>query len=425
MSLTVGMNQGSQNSVTTAAPLVRRLTVPVFIAGYVTMLMLPIAAAWLQGLPPRAWQDDLSSALALCAFSGVLIEFVLSGRFRFVSRHIGIDTTMRLHQLMARLLTLLILIHPFLYVSRAPNYPMPWDTTRQLSVEFGPIAVLTGVAAWLALLVIVLMGIFREQRNLSYEAWRASHGIGAALVAIFGTMHALDAGRYSAHPFLAWFWIVMLGLAVFTLFWVYVAKPIWQRLNPYTVRSVRKIAAKTWELVVVPSQGKTIPFEAGQFVWLNVGHCPFSLNENPFSIASAPTQHGHLAFVIKEVGDFTSRLGDIKPGVIAYIDGPHGNMTLAGRRGRGIAFYAGGVGIAPILSILRDLRDSGNKRPLVLLYGNRKANQIIYGNELFAMTQQLEIKVEHFLSEPPEKWDGRTGMIDAAALDRILKGRDF
>ena len=194
-----------------------RVAVAGLIALYIAILVLPVAAAWLQGLPPRKWQDDLSSGLALCAFSGILMEFLLSGRFRFVSGNIGIDTTMRVHQLMARTLTLAVLVHPFLYVTRAPNYPMPWDTTRQASVDFGPTAVLTGLVAWLALLIVVVMGIFREQRGGSYEAWRASHAIGAAVVAVFGTLHALEAGRYSADPFLAWFWIAMLAMAIATL----------------------------------------------------------------------------------------------------------------------------------------------------------------------------------------------------------------
>ncbi len=406
------------------SPFLSNMTVPALIAFYIAILVLPAAAAWHQGLPPRHWLDDLSSGIAMCAFAGIMMEFLLSGRFRFISSHVGIDTTMRVHQLMARILALAVLIHPFLYVTGAPNYPMPWDTTRQASVDFGITSVLTGLIAWLALLSVVIMGIFREQIGGSYEAWRASHGIGAAVVAVFGTVHALEAGRYSEHPLLAWFWIGMLAMAMFTLAWVYVLKPLWQRQNPYAVRSVQQIADRTWELVIAPVRGEVIPFQAGQFVWLNVGHSPFSLNENPFSIASPPTARGQLGFVIKEVGDFTRTLGDIQPGTTAFIDGPHGHMTIAGRKGDGVALYAGGVGIAPMLSILRDLRERGDERPLLLLYGNRVAEQIVYPQELDEMTRQLNLEVEHFLSEPPEAWGGKVGLIDDSALDAAFQGRD-
>ncbi len=352
------------------------------------------------------------------------MEFLLSGRFRFISSHIGIDATMRVHQLMARMLTLALILHPFLYTGGGINSPMVWDVTRQASLNFGLAGVLTGLVAWIALIVLVLMGMFREKHSGGYEAWRASHGFAALIVAVFGTVHVLRAGRYSEAPLLTWFWIAMLVIAITTLVWVYVLKPLWQIGHPYTVRSLRRIADRTWEVVIAPDRGEAIQFEAGQFVWLNIGNSPFSLFENPFSIASAPSQRGELAFVIKEVGDFTRSLGGIATGTRAYVDGPHGNMTIAGRGGAGIALYAGGVGIAPILSILRELRESGDPRPVMLLYGNRAADQIVYREELQEAARRMDLQVEHFLMEPPADWRGRTGVIDEAALAEAFRNRD-
>jgi len=349
---------------------------------------------------------------------------VLSGRFRVISDQFGIDTTMRLHQLMARGLTLFVLVHPFLYATRGPAYPMPWDTTRQLSLDFGLTAVVSGLIAWLALLSLVLLGIYRSKTSGRYEAWRASHGLGALVVAVFGTLHTLEAGRYSEHPFLRWFWIAMLAGALSALVWIYLVKPLCQRRSPYRVQSVSRIADRTWELTVAPALGEAITFRAGQFVWLNVGHSPFSLHENPFSIASAPCRRDSLSFVIKEMGDFTRRLGEVAPGTTAFVDGPYGNMTIEGHGGAGIVFYAGGVGIAPILSILRDLRDRGDGRPLVLLYGNRQKTQIVHGDELDAMTRDLDLEVQHFISEPPEGWSGRKGMIGEDILDEVFLRRE-
>ena len=396
----------------------------ILIALYFAILVLPLGAAWLQDLPPRPWRHELSSGLALCAFTGILLEFLLSGRFRFISNHIGIDATMRVHQLMARTFTIALLIHPFLYLSGDTGNPMPWDTTRQFSLDFSPLATAAGLLAWLALAYLVLAGIFREQRSGSYEAWRAAHGLGAVIVAVFGTLHAVEVGRYSTDPFLFWFWIAMLAVALSTLAWVYLAKPALKMRHRYTVSAVRPIAERTWELVLTPAAGEAVAFEAGQFVWLNVGHSPFSLHENPFSIASAPADRGGLSFVIKEVGDFTRSLGGIEPGTDAFIDGPHGNMTVSGRSGAGIVFYAGGVGIAPILSILRDLRDRGDGRPMLLLYGNRAEGQIVCREELDEMTRQMDLQVVHYLSEPPGGWDGRTGMIDRTAVADALLDRD-
>jgi len=262
---------------------------------YAALLLAPLALAWAQGLPPRHWRDELSSALALVAFAGILIEFLLSGRFRTISGKIGIDATMRVHQLMARGFCLFLLVHPFLYASSMIGPSRPWDATSQQSLGLTPLTFGTGLAAWVILMVMVAFAIFRKQRSGTYEGWRAAHGIAAVPVAGLGAHHTLEAGRYSANPWLFWFWMALLALAAITLIWVYGVKRIKQLLNPYVVRAVRPAALKTWELEIAPRNGEAIDFNAGQFVWLNVGHSPFSLKENPFSIASAPSMRNQLS----------------------------------------------------------------------------------------------------------------------------------
>ncbi len=410
--------QGNRTKLNAGRPW--RLPPSLLIVPYVGLLLTPLVLAYAQGLPTRKWQDELSSALALSAFAGLLIEFLLSGRFRFISDCIGIDTTMRFHQLLARSLTVFILVHPFLYVTPMMNHPFPWDTTGQHTLGLTGASFVTGLIAWLALMAMVLTAVFREQSSGSYEAWRFSHGLAALLVAVFGFLHTLAAGRYSGHSYLVYYWSALVGIALFTLLWVYALKPVWQLRHPYVVRSVQPIALRTWELVVEPKNGHTIDFSAGQFVWLNVGHSPFSLCENPFSVASAPASTDHLAFVIKEVGDFTRSIGQIEPGTVAHVDGPHGNLMIDGREAAGIALIAGGVGVAPLLSILRQLRQERDRRPIVLLYGNRVPEQIVYTEELCELQKGLDLHVEYVVGEPPPGSQARAGVIDPECVNDIL-----
>jgi len=386
---------------------------------YLVVLLAPLALSWTQGLPARHWRDELSSGLALAAFSGLLAEFLLSGRFRTISGRIGIDATMRVHQLMARAFTVFILVHPFLYVTPFMNPQLPWDETERYTLGLTTTTFVTGAIAWVALMVMVVFAIFREQRSGSYEGWRAAHGIAAVIIAGFGAHHTLEAGRYSADPLLWWFWIALLAVAALTLIWVYLVKPLSQLRQPYAVRSVRPIAQRTWELNIAPDR-KPLAFAAGQFVWLNVGHSPLSMAENPFSIASAPASADHLSFVIKEAGDFTSRVGEVQTGTRCYVDGPHGHLVIPGREAPGIALIAGGVGIAPVLSILRQLRHEGDERPIVLFYGNRVREQIVYAEEFRDMQNDLDLRVEYALAEPPDNWDGHSGVIDADLLRTVL-----
>jgi predicted ferric reductase len=124
--------------------------------------------------------------------------------------------------------------------------------------------------------------------------------------------------------------------------------------------------------------------------------------------------------VIKELGDFTRTVGQITPGTRAYVDGPHGNLVVSDHAEPGIALIAGGVGIAPLMGLLRQLRHEKDERPTMLIYGNRVQEQIAYREELTAIAEDQRIEVVHVLSEPPQGWTGRTGLVDAELIRAIF-----
>jgi len=391
---------------------------------YLFVTLLPLGLAGVSARPPRSLGDELASGAGMLAFAIILIEFVLSGRFRTVSAGIGMDVTMRFHQLFARTALVLALLHPFFY--RSPFNPQyPWDVTRQFTLAFDLPSLGSGILAWVLLAAFVLVSIGRERLGYKYETWRLLHGLGALLIAGMLLHHTLNAGRYSQDPILAGVWIALFLVAVLSLTYVYLVEPLVQKQRPWNVHSVRPIGQKTWEVTLEPDGHQGLAFDAGQFVWLNVGNSPFSLHENPFSISSAPTSGSQLQFVIKELGDLTRSVGQIKPGTKAYVDGPHGNLVVSGRTEPGIALIAGGIGIAPLLGIVRQLRHEGDKRPTILVYGNRVEEQILYRNELEALAHEHGTKIAHVLSEPPEEWAGHTGRIDADLIRGVFDAPDM
>ena len=390
---------------------------------YLIIALLPLLLAYLQGLPPRPFADELSSALAMVGFAMLLLEFVLSGRFKIVSGRIGMDLTMRFHQLIARSLAVFILVHPFLY-TLPMNAPMPWDPTRQLSLDLSGAPLFSGLLAWLLLPVLILWAIFYREFPYRYEIWRISHGFGAAAIALLGIQHATGVGRYSGHEWMTLFWACMVALALLTMLQIYVIGPALQLRHPYRVVSVNKVARKTWELVIEPEHGAAITFDAGQFVWLTLARSPFAITEHPFSISSCPAERPCLRFTIKEVGDFTNTIGRLPLGAPAYLDGPHGNLILNGKSGQGLVFIAGGVGLAPIMSMLRQLYVDHDPRPIKLIYGNRLAEQILYKKELETMQKVLNLDIEYVLSEPPPDWRHTVGQLNAATLGKFLQARE-
>lgn len=393
------------------------------IVAYIALTLLPLILAWAGARPPRQFWDEIASGAGMLAFTIMLVEFVLSGRFRAVSGRIGMDVTMRFHQLLARSVLVLAIVHPFLYQTGF-NRPLPWDTTRQHTLAIEPGAMLTGLAGWLLLIVLVILSIGRDKLPYRYEVWRWMHGLGALLIAALILHHTLTIGRYSQDPVLAGLWIFLFAAAALTLAYVYGLQPILQARRRWVVDSVAPAGLKTWRLRLAPVNHRGIAYQAGQFVWLNIGHSAFSHRENPFSISSAPSSGPKLEFIIKELGDFTAMIGSVQPGTRAFIDGPHGNLVTTNREERGIALIAGGVGIAPMLGILRELRLKNDSRPTMLIYGNRREEQIVCRDELDNLARDQGTEVIQVLSEPPQGWTGHTGMIDAGLIKNALSGHE-
>jgi predicted ferric reductase len=150
------------------------------------------------------------------------------------------------------------------------------------------------------------------------------------------------------------------------------------------------------------------------------------MQQHPFSISSSAVSPRRLEFTIRELGDFTSTIGSIKPGSTAFVEGPYGAFVPDLSAQRSLVLIAGGVGIAPMMSILRTLRDRKDSRRVLLLYGNYSHEQIIFENELKSLQQALPLEVVFVLEKPDDSLSNDPGRIREELLERHVSadGRD-
>lgn len=396
------------------------------VAGYLFLVLAPLSLAWWTAPRGASFWPELATGLAFAGYAMLLVQFLLTGRFRFIGGRVGIDLVMRFHQLAARTLTVFLILHPLLYgAGRAWGDPASYLFSLVRLFTAAPFA--TGVAAWVGLVALVGVALWRPNLPITYEAWRVSHGAGALVIALLALHHALTLGGFSAAPPVMAAWVVLTAAAAATLVQVYLVRPLALARRPFRVAEVRALGPGRWLLSVVPEDGARLAFRAGQFAWLKLGPSPFTVNEHPFSMASAPAADGRIEFLIRETGDFTSTIGGIAPGTRAWLDGPHGAFVLdqvgeATAPGR-VVLIAGGVGLAPILSILREAAGRGDRRSFHLVYGNRTEAQIVLRDELETLRDSFDLRIDYVLGEPPEGWKGMTGQLDLATLEPLL-GRD-
>ena len=395
------------------------------------LVLLPVLLGWWLVGPARPWWDEASSAIAMMATAALLLEFLLSGRFRVISAGIGMDRSLRWHQICAQALTIAALLHPLFYLSPSgAAFHRPDDPTGALVLGLNAASLISAALAWLLLGLLTLTALRRDDLPERYEAWRVSHGVGAALLAGLVLHHAVSAGRYAAAPALIAYWGFLLVLALGSLCVVYVLRPWRLAQRPWRIAGLEPVGDRLWSLTLAPDGHAGLAYRAGQFAWLRLNCSAFSVREHPFSIASAPSDGAALRFLIKEVGDFTRQIGALPMGARAYVDGPHGALCLEGRQEPGIFMIAGGAGLAPMLSLLRDAAARGEARPITLIYGNRHQGQIMAAAELAALAGRLRLDLRHVLQEPPPGWAGLAGMvtpelIQAAAAQAAREGWVF
>ena len=393
------------------------LPAAVLIAVYIVVLLIPLFLGLCQELPRRSTAQEISDSLLLIGFMALYLQFILSGRFKWISGKFGIDLVIRIHQIMARILAVLLLVHPFLVV--APWQGVSNAVRRGVGLFLSP-STNTGIAAWFLLLVLVLLAIFHDRLPIRYEAWRLSHGIGTVVMAALATQHAITLGRHSDTMFIT-LWSILLALSVLTLLYNYILKPLRKHAHPYHVVSNTRVGEGLWHITIAPDGPQQLDFSPGQFFWLNLGHSPFSINEHPFSIASSRAALPEISFLIKESGDFTSRIGEIPSGTRAYLDGPHGNCTLNGRSGAGIAFITGGVGIAPALSVLRQLHADSERQPIRLVHGVEHEGELVFVDELNEMQKSLDFHAYLVVNKPSPDWAGLRGILNEQMLHQCLR----
>jgi sulfite reductase subunit B len=154
---------------------------------------------------------------------------------------------------------------------------------------------------------------------------------------------------------------------------------------------------------------KAISFKTGQFVELGVP----GLGEAPFTPSSDPEIEDSMEVTIMDVGRVTSTLHKMKKGGIVGVRGPYGTgYPLEDFKGKEILIVGGGVGLAPLRSlILALLNDIGQYKKVVIKYGARSPKDIVYKNQVKEWQKNKKLKIELTVDKGDRGWRGNVGLI--------------
>ncbi|GEO83201.1 MULTISPECIES: ferredoxin reductase family protein [Alphaproteobacteria] len=388
---------------------------------YITLTAAPVLLASLSGgaHAPTVF-PLLARAAGVAALSMFLMQFGTSGRFETISGRIGLDRSMGFHRIAASAALVMLTFHVALFLFRGRTFSLS-DIWNRLLLYLTMPSLLTGVIAAALAVILVLSGKYMRGRGLPYPLWRLSHGITAVALAGLGLHHAFTNARFMADGYGSAAVIALAALAFGSLAFIYLLRPRQVFRPGFKVASARALSPTVSELVLETDKPDAFDFNAGQFAWLTIGH-RHTVTDNPFSIASAPSDLPRLRFLIRKAGDMTRAIEQLKPGTPVGVDGPHGSFTLTDAGSGPLLLIAGGIGIAPILSLLRELAATNDTRPIRLLAGARSPEDHIVRAEIATLMVGRDFRSITLADQNADGMDCESGGCDASHITRLLEG---
>ncbi|MEF2144762.1 MAG: FAD/NAD(P)-binding protein [Desulfovibrionaceae bacterium] len=161
-------------------------------------------------------------------------------------------------------------------------------------------------------------------------------------------------------------------------------------------------------------------FQPGQVAQLSL----FGAGESTFVINSPPTRTEYLQFSIMRAGEVTAALHGLRPGDKVGIRAPLGNWFPHERmRGKDIFFIGGGIGMAPLRTLLLYMLDNrADFGSMDLLYGARTPEDMAFREDVAEWLERDDLRTTLTVDQAPEDWPHRSGLIPTILTELAPSG---
>jgi len=183
-------------------------------------------------------------------------------------------------------------------------------------------------------------------------------------------------------------------------------------MAPLVARVIRRHrdAPEVFTLELEPEDAAALaPFTPGQFNMLTV----FGVGEVPISFSGDPANQARLVHTIRAVGPVSAALTGLDAGAPVGLRGPFGvGWPMAEAAGKDVVVVAGGLGLAPLRPALyRLFAERERYGRIVLLYGTRSPDDILFRRELEGWRSRLDAEVEVTVDHAKSSWRGHVGVV--------------
>ena len=194
-------------------------------------------------------------------------------------------------------------------------------------------------------------------------------------------------------------------------------------INKISLVNRMKFVSRTVQVIKRTNNVKSIRFEKpehfsylpGQWTFLIFGEKSDRFMK-PLSFSSSPTED-YLEVTKKLTGlRFSELIDDLEVGDTLSLDGPYGNFSFLGEHDK-VCMLSGGIGITPLLSMIKFCTDKKTSTDISLLYSNRNEDEVAFEEELAEMQKaNSRLAVNMTITNPSPGWKGLSGRVNAAMI---------
>jgi sulfhydrogenase subunit gamma (sulfur reductase) len=176
------------------------------------------------------------------------------------------------------------------------------------------------------------------------------------------------------------------------------------------IRRVEQMTAMEKIFTIELPDGRSLGHRPGQFVEVSA----FGVGEAPISVTSSPSRsNGTFELCVRRAGDVTGALHRLQAGALIGIRGPFGRgFPIEKFRGKDLLFAPGGLGLAPLRSLINQVLD---ERALfgrvIILYGARNPSELLFKTELRQWAERDDVELHLTVDHGDDDWDGHIGVI--------------
>ncbi len=342
----------------------------------------------------------------------LLLQIILGARLKCLDRIFGLNNLYRFHRINGIMIGAVVLIHPILIFISDDRLFIPFQW--RYWPEF------VGLFLVLIIILVVVTSHWRVGLRLAFHRWWPLHRAAAIVAVIAFGLHVLSVNDTFEQKLPKALAYGALGLCGLLFLWIRTRR-LRNRQKPFRVSAVEPAGDDAVCLKISSNRNRIPAYLPGQFGFITPLSAHVSAEEHPFTIASSPTRPECLEFIVRTTGDWTAQLPNLQPQERVLVNGPFGQLShLLLSEPKEIIMIAGGIGITPMLSMLRYMADHDDQRKITLIWSNQTPSHIILPPEFENLAGQLKgLRIVHVMTRALE-YSGERGRLDRLKLKRLL-----